>query len=180
MWHIHMVLNNLTNYIQYCIVPHISFSILPFCLLCTEPSARICPFLDHPTHHTWRCHNNPPSKLMHPVKTTTTTTTICWCSFCEKSGRSITTKIIYIWRIWFGPKVQLFRVQKTWCPLVQDKLFCLWDKWEFVFIVQRTGCNSSAHFSRQAILWVLSSLLKEQVELKVGQGKQKTHLPTGY
>ena len=29
--------------------------------------------------------------------------------------------------------VCLNRVQKTWCPLVRDKLFCLWDKCEFVF-----------------------------------------------
>ena len=50
-------------------------------------------------------------------------------------------------------------------------------------VVQRTskhlGHNSSAHFSGQAILSVLSSLPKGQVELKVGQGKQKTLLPTG-
>ena len=23
--------------------------------------------------------------------------------------------------------------KKIWCPFVQDKLFCLWDKCEFVF-----------------------------------------------
>ena len=50
-------------------------------------------------------------------------------------------------------------------------------------VIQRTSKhlehNSSAHFSRQTILSVLSSLPKGQAELKVGQGKEKTLLPTG-
>ena len=45
-------------------------------------------------------------------------------------------------------------------------------------LVQRTskhlGHNSSAHFSGQAILSVLSNLPKGQVELKVGQGKENS------
>ena len=45
-------------------------------------------------------------------------------------------------------------------------------------VIQRTSKhlehNSSAHFSRQTILSVLSSLPKGQAELKVGQGKEKT------
>ena len=50
-------------------------------------------------------------------------------------------------------------------------------------LIQRTskhlGHNSSAHFSGQAILSVLSNLPKGQEELKVGQGKEKTLVPTG-
>ena len=41
------------------------------------------------------------------------------------------------------------------------------------------GHHSSAHFSGQEGISVLSNLPKGQVELKLGQGKQKTLLPTG-
>ena len=33
------------------------------------------------------------------------------------------------------------KVQNTWCPLVRDKVFCLWDKCEFLF-----ACPLGTHF----------------------------------
>ena len=50
-------------------------------------------------------------------------------------------------------------------------------------LIQRTskhlGHHSSVHVSGEAILSVLSSSPNGQVELKVGQGKEETLLPTG-
>ena len=60
-----------------------------------------------------------------------------------------------------------------------------WDKCEFVFTrICRTskqlGHNSSAHFSGQESTFSSFQLAQlGQVELKVGQGKEKTLLPTG-
>ena len=34
------------------------------------------------------------------------------------------------------------RMQEIWCPLVRDKLFCQWDKYEFVFTVVRVFWTS--------------------------------------
>ena len=46
-------------------------------------------------------------------------------------------------------------------------------------LVQRTSKHLGHNSSAQAILSVLSSLSKGQVELQVGQRKEKTLLPTG-
>ena len=95
-----------------------------------------------------------------------------------------------------------YRVWRIPCPLFQEKLFCLWQAAKkngvhssersylicgtsvsLCLVIQRTdehlGHHSSAHFSGQAILSVLSSLPNWQVELKVGHEKEKTLLPTG-
>ena len=68
------------------------------------------------------------------------------------------------------------RVWKAWCPLVQDKLFCLWAKCEFVFTCPKD--YSSAHFSGQAILSVLSCP-KRTRRVKSWTRKENTILPTG-
>ena len=76
------------------------------------------------------------------------------------------------------------------CLVVQRRCFDLWTckcclfncTSFFLCTSKHLGHNSSSHFLNKRystlVLSVLSNLPKGQVELKVGQGKQKIHLPT--
>ena len=76
----------------------------------------------------------------------------------------------------------MHRVQKTRCPLVQEKLFCLWDKYEFLFTHPKDKqtfrtqflCTFSGQLMNHACSFS-SFQLERQLEIRVGQGKRKTH-----
>ena len=81
--------------------------------------------------------------------------------------------------LWFI-KCTESRVRKTWCPLIRDKLFCPWDKCEFVFTYKFKGQVNTvghyAHFSGQAINHgcSFSSFQLSQRTTRVKSGTRKT------